>query len=125
MGIDELRRRVAEFLTANDPRTTDRADFLRARYDAGRAWVGFPVGHGGLGADQALQPEVDRLFAGAGAPDNDPAANGIGLGMAAPTILVFATEEQKRRFLRPWGTPSAHRAALADVGDLVLGAPPA
>ncbi|MFC5731510.1 MULTISPECIES: acyl-CoA dehydrogenase family protein [Nocardioides] len=104
MTIDELRRRVAEFLAANDPGTTDRTDFLRARYDAGLAWVGFPVGHGGLGADQALQPEVDRLFAGVGAPDNDPAANGIGLGMAAPTILAYGTEEQKRRFLGPLWT---------------------
>jgi len=102
--LDELRAAVAEFLAANDPATTDRMDFLRARYDAGLAWVSFPVGHGGTGADQALQPEVERLFAEAGAPDNDPTANGIGLGMAAPTILAYGTEEQKARFLRPLWT---------------------
>jgi alkylation response protein AidB-like acyl-CoA dehydrogenase len=102
--IVDLRGRVADFLAAHDPATTDRLEFLRARYDAGLAWVAFPEGHGGLGLPQALQPEVDRLFADAGAPDNNPRANGIGLGMAAPTILSFGTDEQKQRFLKPLWT---------------------
>jgi alkylation response protein AidB-like acyl-CoA dehydrogenase len=100
----ELRGRVADFLAAHDPSTTERLAFLRARYDAGLAWVAFPEGHGGLGLPQALQPEVDRLFAEAGAPDNNPRANGIGLGMAAPTILTFGTDAQKQRFLKPLWT---------------------
>ena len=106
MTIDEqvLRRRVEEFLAAHDPATTERLDFLRARYDAGLAWVHYPEGHGGLGLPRAWQPEVDRLFEQAGAPDNNPRSNGIGLGMAAPTILAFGTEEQKERFLRPLWT---------------------
>ena len=53
---------------------------------------------------QAWHPEVERLLAEAGAPDNNPRAIGIGLGMAAPTILAFGTEEQKHRFLRPLWT---------------------
>ncbi|WP_240136418.1 acyl-CoA dehydrogenase family protein [Streptomyces sp. MUM 178J] len=101
---EDLRRRVADFLAAHDPMTTDRLEFLRARYDAGLAWVSFPDGHGGLGLPQALQPEVDQLFEQAGAPDNNHQANGIGLGMAAPTILAFGTEAQKRRFLKPLWT---------------------
>lgn len=101
---DDLTRRVEEFLAEHDPATTDRVEFLRARYDAGLAWVAFPEGHGGLGLSRSLQAEVDRLFAEAGAPDNNPRANGIGLGMAAPTILAFGTEEQKERFLRPLWT---------------------
>ena len=104
MTIEELRHRVAEFLQAHDHTTMERLEFLRARFDAGLAWVHFPEGHGGLGAARALQPEVDRLFAEAGAPDNDPRSNGIGLGMAAPTILAYGTEEQKQRFLRPLWT---------------------
>ena len=80
-------------------------EFLRARYDAGLAWVDFPVGHGGLGYARSLQPEVDEAFDAAGAPDNRPHHNGIGLGMAAPTILAFGTEEQRRRLLQPlWTT---------------------
>lgn len=101
---DDLARRVREFLAEHDPQATDRVEFLRARYDAGLAWVAFPEGHGGLGLSRSLQAEVDRLFAEAGAPDNNPRANGIGLGMAAPTILAFGTEEQKERFLKPLWT---------------------
>jgi alkylation response protein AidB-like acyl-CoA dehydrogenase len=101
---EELRQRVADFLAAHDPATTDRLEFLRARYDAGLAWVHFPEGHGGLDLPRALQPEVDAQFADAGAPDNNPRSNGIGLGMAAPTILAFGTDEQRERFLRPLWT---------------------
>ncbi|GID93926.1 acyl-CoA dehydrogenase family protein [Amorphoplanes digitatis] len=100
----DLRRRVADFLAAHDPLTSDRLEFLRARYDAGLAWVSFPDGHGGLGLPRALQLEVDQLFDEAGAPDNNRLANGIGLGMAAPTILAFGTEKQKQRFLKPLWT---------------------
>jgi alkylation response protein AidB-like acyl-CoA dehydrogenase len=104
MNVEEVRRRVADFLAIHDPGATDRLDFLRNRYDAGLAWVSYPEGHGGLGLPPALQPEVDRMFAEAGAPDNNPGANGIGLGMAAPTILSYGTDEQKKRFLRPLWT---------------------
>jgi len=91
---------VADFLATHDPATTDRLDFLRARFDAGLAWVFYPEGLGGLGLPQAEQQAVDRLFAEAGAPDNRPDKNGIGLGMAAPTILAHGTDGQRRRFLR-------------------------
>ncbi|MFD6392095.1 acyl-CoA dehydrogenase family protein [Nocardia sp. NPDC060259] len=104
MTIDELRTRIGEFLAANDPATTERLEFLRARYDAGLAWVYFPEGHGGLGLPHAWQAEVDQAFEQAGAPDNNPMANVIGLGMAGPTILACGTEEQKKRFLRPLWT---------------------
>ncbi|MFC0533943.1 acyl-CoA dehydrogenase family protein [Phytohabitans kaempferiae] len=97
----ELRALVQELL-AHD--TGDPLAFLRARFDAGLAWVHFPVGLGGLGAPRALQAVVDAELEAAGAPDNDPGRIGIGLGMAAPTILRHGTEEQRRRFLRPLWT---------------------
>ena len=40
----------------------------------------------------------------AGAPDNNPRRIGIGLGMAAPTILRHGTDEQRGRYLRPLWT---------------------
>ncbi|MFD8194568.1 acyl-CoA dehydrogenase family protein [Streptomyces wuyuanensis] len=100
-GAAELRSRTREFLAAHPPATTGRSEFLGARFDAGLAWVHYPAGLGGLGAARSLQAVVDAELEAAGAPDNDPRRIGIGLGMAAPTILAYGTEEQKRRFLRP------------------------
>ena len=99
----DLRSRVEALLTSYPPATTDRTDFLRARFDAGLAWVHFPEGLGGLGLARGFQGYVDALLSEAGAPDNDPRRIGIGLGMAAPTILAFGTDEQKQ-LLRPLWT---------------------
>ncbi|WP_413104854.1 acyl-CoA dehydrogenase family protein [Streptomyces sp. Inha503] len=104
VDADELRRRVRELLDAHPPATTDRVDFLRARFDAGLAWVHYPAGLGGLDAPRSLQAVVDAELEAAGAPDNDPRRIGIGLGMAAPTILGFGTDEQRKRLLRPLWT---------------------
>ncbi|WP_329188895.1 acyl-CoA dehydrogenase family protein [Actinacidiphila glaucinigra] len=101
---EELRERVHALLASHDPAATDRLDFLRARFDAGLAWVHYPQGLGGLGAPRALQGVVDAELTAAGAPDNEPRRIGIGLGMAAPTVLRYGTEEQKARFLRPLWT---------------------
>jgi alkylation response protein AidB-like acyl-CoA dehydrogenase len=100
----DLRGQVRDFLAKNDPAATDRLDFLRARFDAGLAWVHYPPGLGGQGLPRALQQAVDAGFTDAGAPGNNPEKIGIGLGMAAPTILAFGTDAQKRRWLRPLWT---------------------
>jgi alkylation response protein AidB-like acyl-CoA dehydrogenase len=100
----DLRGQVRDFLAKNDPAATGRLDFLRARFDAGLAWVHYPPGLGGQGLPRALQQAVDAGFTDAGAPGNNPEKIGIGLGMAAPTILAFGTDAQKRRWLRPLWT---------------------
>jgi alkylation response protein AidB-like acyl-CoA dehydrogenase len=91
--IDEL---LAEF----PPRSTDGTTFLGAQFDKGLAWVHFEVGHGGLGLNPKLQRTInERLFA-AGAP-NPVARNPIGHGMCGPTVAVWGSPEQKKRYLRP------------------------
>ena len=99
-----LRDQVTAFLTEHDPAATEPVEFLRARFDAGLAWVHYPAGLGGQGLPRSLQTAVDAQFAAAGAPGNHPERNGIGLGMAAPTVLAFGTPEQQQRWLRPLWT---------------------
>jgi alkylation response protein AidB-like acyl-CoA dehydrogenase len=102
MTPDDLRAKVADFLAAHDHETLPRLDFLRARFDAGLAWVHFPEGLGGLDAPRELQAVVEEELTDT--PHNDPRRIGIGLGMAAPTILAFGSDEVKKRFLRPLWT---------------------
>ncbi len=100
----DLKAQVAEFLATHDPKGSEPLEFLRARFDAGLAWVHYPAGLGGQGLPRSLQSVVDREFEAVGAPTNHPERNGIGLGMAAPTILAHGTAEQKQRWLRPLWT---------------------
>ncbi|WP_051839947.1 acyl-CoA dehydrogenase family protein [Streptomyces sp. NRRL F-5126] len=103
-GAGELRDRTRRLLAEHPPATTAPVDFLDARFDAGLAWVHFPAGLGGLDAPRALQPAVDAELDDAAAPGNDPRRIGIGLGMAAPTLLRYGTREQQERFLKPLWT---------------------
>jgi alkylation response protein AidB-like acyl-CoA dehydrogenase len=103
-GAADLRQRVRDFLAEHDPSGMDRPDFLRARFDAGLAAVHYPAGLGGLGLSRSQQAVVEAEFAAAGAPGNNPERLVISLGMAAPTILSFGSEEQKSRWMRPLWT---------------------
>jgi alkylation response protein AidB-like acyl-CoA dehydrogenase len=97
----DLRAAVRAFCAEHDPAATSRAAFLSARFDAGLAAVQYPVGHGGLGLPRGLQPVAEEEFAKAGAVKPDDRRNVIGLGMAAPTIIAFGSDEQKSRWLKP------------------------
>ena len=73
-----------------------------ARFDAGLAWVHFPTGSGGLDLPRNFQSQVEDESTAAGAPPGGGGArNGIGMGMAAPTIAAYGPAEQQRKFLRP------------------------
>ena len=93
---------VSALLAACDPTTMDNIAFRGARYDAGLAWVHFPVGFGGLGLRPDLNRTVERRLREAGAAPQDPTTFFIAL--AGPTIVTHGTDEQKGRFLRPMFT---------------------
>lgn len=97
----DVRREVTQLLRRFDLKTVDPVEFLGARFDAGLAWVHFPVGLGGLARPRDEQVMVEQMLADAGAPALDRGRSGIGLDMAAPTILAFGTPEQQQRYLRP------------------------
>ncbi|ADD42584.1 acyl-CoA dehydrogenase family protein [Stackebrandtia nassauensis] len=97
----DLTARVATLLRDHDPATTDPQEFRGALFDAGLARVDFPPGLGGLGLPQRFQKLVDARLEAADAPMLLREHNGIGLGMAAPTIVAFGTDEQRRTLLRP------------------------
>ncbi|MFF5477736.1 acyl-CoA dehydrogenase family protein [Streptomyces sp. NPDC012935] len=96
-----VRSTARRFLAENDPRGMDSTAFLSARYDAGLAWIHFPPGCGGLGAPRALQPVLDAELEAAGAVVDSPSTFVIALGMAAPVLIAWGTQDQKQRFLRP------------------------
>ncbi len=100
---EQVTRLVEALLDRYPPASTPEVDFLGAQFDAGLAWVGFPVGLGGLGAPRRLQQKVSALLSAAGAPALF-GRNPIGYGMAAPTVLAHGSPDQQRRYLRPMFT---------------------
>ncbi len=91
---------VEELLAEFPPRETSAKEFLGAQFDRGLAWVHFPEGHGGLGLSPKLQRTINEATNAAGAP-NPMYRNPIGYGMCGPTVVVWGSEEQKQRYLRP------------------------
>jgi alkylation response protein AidB-like acyl-CoA dehydrogenase len=91
--VDQL---LAEF----PPKSVSPIEFLGAQFDKGLAWVHFPVGHGGLGLNPKLQKLINERVYAEGAP-NPMYRNPIGHGMCGPTVVVWGSEEQKQRYLRP------------------------
>jgi len=75
-------------------------DFLGAQFDAGLAWVHFPVGLGGLELPTSLQSVVDRRLREVDAPSGRM-INTTAYGQGAATILTYGSEGQKARYLRP------------------------
>ena len=89
-----------ELLAKFPPATTNAREFLGAQFDAGLAWVHFPVGHGGLGLNPKLQKIINERVFAQGAPACG-SRNPIGYGMCGPTVAVWGSEEQKAKYLRP------------------------
>ena len=108
-ALDAFRTRCREFVDAHrhmegrhQPGETDDESraravaYQQALADAGLAGITFPVEYGGAG----LTVEHQRVFNEEAEGFESPASLFmIGLGMCAPTILMFGTEEQKRALL--------------------------
>ncbi|MBT8200662.1 MAG: acyl-CoA dehydrogenase family protein [Acidimicrobiia bacterium] len=95
-----VREAVERLLADNPPETTEDRDFWGAQYDAGLAWVQFPEGNGGLGVSPAHQTLVSSMLDEAGASQRNRLVNILGIGMGAPVINTFGTDQQKQ-MLRP------------------------
>ena len=91
---------VDELLAEHPPKSTPSTAFLGAQFDKGLAWVHFPEGQGGLGVNPKLQKLVNERVFAQGAP-NSMHRNPIGYGMCAPTVVVWGSDDQRQRYLRP------------------------
>ncbi len=92
---------VNRLLEERPPAHVDPVVFLRAQFDAGLAYVWFPVGYGGLDAPIDAQARVDARLSAAGAPLSGRVLNAIAAGQGAASILAYGSEDQRRRYLRP------------------------
>ena len=113
-------------LAAHDPKTTDPTEFLGHQYDAGLAWVHFPVGFGGLEVAPKLQNVANQRLVKAGAP-SPHGRNPIGHGMCAPTVVKHGSDDIRRRYLRPlftnediWCQLFSEPGAGSDVAGLSM-----
>ena len=81
--------------------TESMHEFWAKQYDLGLAWVQFPTGTGGLDLNPNFQLMINETLRKEGISINNRIANILGIGMGAPTISEFGTEEQKNKYLRP------------------------
>lgn len=96
----ELRRRVRTLLEEVHPEKSDSISFRRAQYQHGLAWVHFPEGYGGLGLSPSMNLSVfEEINKNSKVYHHDPPASIIGIGMGAPVVLTYGSEEMKKTLL--------------------------
>ncbi len=101
----EVRDMARQLVADVPPDQVDQFEFRSAQFDRGLALVQFPEGLGGLGlSSRRLQTVVDAELRAAGVTYHDLNINPIGIGMGAPVVLTYASDEQKQRLLRPMYT---------------------
>jgi alkylation response protein AidB-like acyl-CoA dehydrogenase len=100
-----FREEARRWLQANVPSEAELAGldhigraklWQKRKYDAGFACIRWPKEYGGRGAsaiEQVIWNQEESKF------DVPQGVFAIGQGMAAPTLMAYATEEQQRRFL--------------------------
>jgi alkylation response protein AidB-like acyl-CoA dehydrogenase len=100
MSEEELRERTRRLLEEVHPEREDSLTFRRVQYEHGLAWVHFPEGCGGLGLSPKMNLVVhDEITQHSSVVHHDPPASIIGIGMGAPVVLTYGSEEMKRDLL--------------------------
>jgi alkylation response protein AidB-like acyl-CoA dehydrogenase len=100
MSEDEVRKRTRALLDEIHPEKADSVTFRQAQYRHGLGWVHFPEGYGGLGVSPKLNMVVqDEISKHSKVVHHDPPASIIGIGMGAPVVLTYGTEEMKKEML--------------------------
>ena len=96
----ELRERTRALVERVHPEKVDCVTFRRAQYDAGLAWVHFPEGYGGLGLSPKMNEIVaDEISRNSKVIHHGPQAGIIGMGMGAPTLQTYGSDELQRELL--------------------------
>jgi alkylation response protein AidB-like acyl-CoA dehydrogenase len=95
---EEIKAEVTEWLDANWSADRSLSEWREILVDAGWAAPAWPADCFGRDYTAVEAAVVSEVFRDKGALG---AAQGIVRGLAAETVLVHGTDEQKRRFLRP------------------------
>jgi len=100
MSEEEVRKRTRALLEEVHPEKVESIPFRRKQYEHGLAWIHFPEGHGGLGLNPKMNLVVhDEISKHSKVIHGDPPASIIGIGMGAPVVLTYGTDEMKRDLL--------------------------
>ena len=100
MSEEELRRRTRALLEEVHPEKVESVPFRRKQFEHGLAWVHFPEGHGGLGLNPKMNLVVhDEIGRNSKVIHGDLPAGIIGIGMGAPVVLTYGTDEMKKELL--------------------------
>ncbi len=96
----DIAKRTEELVEECRDFLDDQFRFRGAQYDAGLAMVHFPEGYGGLGGNRGQQGIIDGILKANGVTYEDLRINPIGIGMGAPTVLAYGSEELKEKHLK-------------------------
>ena len=100
MSEEELRARTRALLDEVHPEKVESIPFRQKQYEHGLAWVHFPEGYGGLGLNPKMNMVVfDEMSKHSKIIHHDPGVSIIGIGMGAPVVLTYGTDEMKKRLL--------------------------
>ena len=104
LDAEELVKSKLQELIDFRKKNNDIKEFWGKQFDLGLAWVQFPEGAGGLGLNPKYQLMVIETLRNEGISQQNRVANILGIGMGAPTIIEYGTEEQISKYLRPMFT---------------------